>query len=74
MNPKVGLPILAAGAFFLALILWLLEPSYPGRNLGFFRNLAVAAFTAFLGAGVALWVYGWLTEESQARPDNLYHA
>lgn len=67
MNPKIGLPVLAGASISTAVVLWVLEPSYPGRDLGFFRNMAVAAFTAFLGAGVGLWVYGWLSEEGRKR-------
>lgn len=66
LHPRYGLWILIALAFFAVLALWLIKNTYEG-DLSLFLNLSVGAFSAFLGARVALWIYWYLALDSQDR-------
>ena len=51
----------------LAVVIWNLQKANPAVDLSLVYNLSLGGFTAFLGATIALWVYSYLSFESQRR-------
>src|SRR2546426_4313644 len=51
----------------LAVVVWNLQKANPEVDLSLVYNLSLGGFTAFLGATIALWVYSYLSLESQRR-------
>ncbi len=66
LDPRYGLWIIIPAAFSVTIAIWFLQDAYA-RDLSLFLTLSTAASTAFLGAGIALWIYRSLTLESQDR-------
>ncbi len=65
-DPRYGLLVLIPATLSLTIALWVLQDTYA-RDLSLFLSLSVAAFTALVGAGGAMWIYRHLTLESQDR-------
>jgi hypothetical protein len=66
-NPKYVLPVLWGASGVVAGVIWLVQTRNPDLDLSFPYTIALAAFTAMLGAGMAMWVYSHITQEGQRR-------
>ncbi len=63
--PTYVLPLLWLAATVLAVVTFFAEKQNPDYALPY--TLSLAAATAFLGAGIALWVYSFINRQAQDR-------